>query len=128
MVQMVLKRSLLTFLLSGAILLFGSCSLLEPGLSVLRGNYLYQQGRYQNALLLYLEGDESGKSRERILYNIGNVYYALGEGPPPLKYGPARRIAVMPKSPSTGCSIPGSYIISWAVIRCLQGLPYCSGA
>lgn len=75
---MVLKRlRFLPLLLLG----LGSCNLLEPGLSVLRGNYLYQQGRYQDALLFYLEGEDTGKFANRIHYNIGNVYYALGEGP-----------------------------------------------
>jgi tetratricopeptide (TPR) repeat protein len=78
---MVLKRCGMTLLLIGIMLLMNSCNALEPGLSVLKGNYLFQQGRYQDALLLYLKGKETEKFESRIHYNIGNVYYALGEGP-----------------------------------------------
>lgn len=65
--------------------LFLSCSLLEPGMSVLQGNYAYQQGKYQNALLHYLQEEDQGNHRERILYNIATIYYALGEGPSALE-------------------------------------------
>ena len=82
---MVLKRIVQPFCLAVVSLFFLSCGLLEPGSSVLRGNYLYQQGRYQNALLLFLQGEETGKYDSRIRYNIGNVYYALGEGPAALE-------------------------------------------
>ncbi len=79
MVKMVLRKlsaaGLLVFTFWGS-----SCTLLEPGASVLKGNYLYQQGRYQDALLSYLEGRDTEKFSGRIQYNIGNVYYALGEG------------------------------------------------
>ncbi len=74
---MVLKKILLLI----SPLFFISCSLLEPGLSVLKGNYSYQQGNYQNSLLSYLDRKDEGSHSERILYNIGTVYYALGEGP-----------------------------------------------
>lgn len=67
------------------LLIFSSCNLFEPGLSVLRGNYLYQQGLYQDALLLYLQGEDTGKYGGRIRYNMGNIYYALGEGPAALE-------------------------------------------
>jgi tetratricopeptide (TPR) repeat protein len=65
--------------------LLGSCSLLEPGFSVLKGNYAYQQGNYQKALLHYLEEEKQGNHKERILFNIGTIYYALGEGLPALE-------------------------------------------
>ncbi len=78
---MVLKK--IFFLVSP--LFFLSCSLLEPGLSVLKGNYAYQQGNYQNSLLAYLDRKDEGSHSERILYNIGAVYYALGEGPSALE-------------------------------------------
>ena len=77
---MVLKRLIFIFLSGALFLLLGSCTVLEPGLSVLRGNYFYQQGRYQDALLFYLKGEDTGKYSGRITYNVGNVYYALGEG------------------------------------------------
>ena len=77
---MVLKRSIYIFLSGTLFFLLGSCKVLEPGFSVLRGNYFYQQGRYQDALLFYLKGEDTGKYSGRIAYNVGNVYYALGEG------------------------------------------------
>lgn len=64
---------------------FLSCSLLEPEMSVLQGNYAYQQGNYQKALLHYLPKENQGNHKERILYNIATVYYALGEGPSALE-------------------------------------------
>lgn len=78
---MVLKKAVLLFM---PFLLF-SCSLLEPGMSVLQGNYAYQQGNYQNALLHYLKEEDQGSHKERILYNIATIYYALGEGPSALE-------------------------------------------
>lgn len=82
---MVLIRKWIFPLLLLPLMLLSSCNILEPGLSVLRGNYLYQQGRYQDALLFYLHGEDSGKFEGRIQYNMGNVYYALGEGPAALE-------------------------------------------
>lgn len=79
---MVLKKTLLLFLLP---ILFLSCSILEPGMSVLQGNYAYQQGKYQTALLHYLQEEDQGNHKERILYNIATIYYALGEGPSALE-------------------------------------------
>ena len=79
MVKVVLRK----FAPAGLFILIfwgSSCSLLEPGTSVLKGNYLYQQGKYQDALLSYLVGRDTEKYSGRIQYNIGNVYYALGEG------------------------------------------------
>ncbi len=73
---MVLKKA--GVLLS--IVLLGSCSLLEPGLSVLQGNYAFQQGDYQKALLHFLDQQDQDGHKERIEYNIADVYYALGEG------------------------------------------------
>ncbi|MDC7234523.1 MAG: hypothetical protein PQJ58_14920 [Spirochaetales bacterium] len=77
---MVLKQILLAVIP----FLMLSCSVLEPGVSVLQGNYAYQQGNYQNALLHYLKQedreDPKDNHRERVLYNIATVYYALGEG------------------------------------------------
>lgn len=62
-----------------------SCSILEPGYSILRGHYAYQQGDYQKALIHYLGEEEQGNHKERILFNIADVYYALGEGLPALE-------------------------------------------
>lgn len=73
---MVLKKIILIILPT----FFLSCSVLEPGMSVLQGNYAYQQGKYQNALLHYLHEEDQENHKERIIYNIATIYYALGEG------------------------------------------------
>ena len=53
---------------------------MEPGLSVLVGNYSYQIGEFQQATINYVKGLESRKYKEWIYYNMGNVYFSLGEG------------------------------------------------
>lgn len=68
----------LVFLLS--LFLFTSCGGLEPGMSVLTGNYKYQVGEFQEATINYVKGLESGKYTQWIHYNMGNVYFSLGEG------------------------------------------------
>lgn len=79
---MVLMRNLF---LCCSILMISSCSILEPGASILRGNYAYQNGEYQKALLYYLDQEDQGSHKERILHNIATIYYALGEGYPALE-------------------------------------------
>jgi Ca-activated chloride channel family protein len=75
-------RKMFTRLLPAFILpfLFASCSFFEPGSSILRGNYAYQKGDYQTALLRYLSREEESRLQQRIIYNKATVYYALGEG------------------------------------------------
>lgn len=74
------KRFLKFLLISVSVVLFTSCSAMEPGLSVLVGNYSYQIGEFQQATVNYIKGLESGKYKEWIYYNMGNVYFSLGEG------------------------------------------------
>lgn len=74
------KRFLKVLLLSASILFFTSCNAMEPGLSVLVGNYSYQIGEFQQATVNYVKGLESRKYTEWIYYNMGNVYFSLGEG------------------------------------------------
>lgn len=57
-----------------------SCSLFEPGWSVLRGSAASYKGDYQNALVAYLQQSDNRRYREIVLYDIADVYYALGEG------------------------------------------------
>lgn len=73
------KRFLKIFMLSIAVLFFVSCNAMEPGLSVLVGNYSYQIGEFQEATINYVKGLESRKYKEWIYYNMGNVYFSLGE-------------------------------------------------
>jgi tetratricopeptide (TPR) repeat protein len=55
------------------------CSAAGPIVSVLRGNMAYGGGEYQTALVHYLSAGEESEHRGWLLYNTGNVYYALGE-------------------------------------------------
>jgi len=74
------KRLLKGLILLLFTLLFSSCNGLEPGLSVLAGNYNYQVGEFQQATIKYVKGLEKGRFTEWIYYNMGNVYFSLGEG------------------------------------------------
>ncbi len=75
---MVLKTLKYFFIFSSFFL--ASCSLLEPGWSVLRGSTASYKGDYQKALVFYLRQSRSRRYREIVLYDIAEVYYALGEG------------------------------------------------
>ncbi|MBI9099830.1 MAG: tetratricopeptide repeat protein [Spirochaetaceae bacterium] len=74
------KRLLKVLILLSAVLSFASCKAMEPGLSVLVGNYSYQIGEFQQATVHYVKGLESQRFKEWIYYNMGNVYFSLGEG------------------------------------------------
>jgi tetratricopeptide (TPR) repeat protein len=67
----------LLFALAAAAALSG-CGM-ESHLRVLRGNYAYGQGRFQSATVDYLRAWENAEYQAWIAYNLGNVYYALGE-------------------------------------------------
>ena len=63
------------------ILLTASCSQTVPRAEVLTGNLAYSRGNYQNAIIGYLTALHSDMpSQDVVKYNLGNVYYALGEG------------------------------------------------
>mgnify|MGYP001809952553 CR=1 FL=1 len=58
----------------------GACVLDEGELSMVWGNYAYSRGEYQDATIKYLQAYEKDQaSRPWALYNLGNVYYSLGE-------------------------------------------------
>ena len=55
------------------------CSLRGP-LKIIKGNYDFINGRYQSATVEYLGIlEKSSREREVVHYNLGNVFYALGE-------------------------------------------------
>ncbi len=60
-------------------LLLASCGDLTDGLAVLQGNAAFQRGEFQRASLNYLEVPANDSTRGVVLYNLGNVYNALGE-------------------------------------------------
>ena len=74
------KRLLRNILLVLIPVFFTSCNAMEPGMSVLVGNYSYQVGEFQQATINYLNGLDSHRYKEWIYYNMGNVYFSLGEG------------------------------------------------
>jgi len=61
-------------------LLFLGCSPYAAHWRVWKGNYDYMNGRYQPATVAYLRILEEGNQDEAVIhYNLGNVFYALGE-------------------------------------------------
>lgn len=71
------KRFLiLLFLL---LLLLGSCG--DPGIyvDIFSGNYAYSRGEYQDANLYYVKAEDRKIYPDYVSYNLGNVYYSLGE-------------------------------------------------
>ena len=60
-------------------IVLGSCSAVSPMVSVVRGNLAYVRGEFQAALVHYLDTEVRRGDRSWLLFNIGNVYYALGE-------------------------------------------------
>ena len=48
---------------------------------VLAGNMAHGRGQYQRAILHYLAAEKHpGSAADTVHYNLGNIYYALGEG------------------------------------------------
>lgn len=60
--------------------IFTGCGLSLAEVDVLKGNYFYQKGEFQQSTVCYLKALEKNKGIELISYNMGNVFYALGEG------------------------------------------------
>ncbi|MBN2738247.1 MAG: tetratricopeptide repeat protein [Spirochaetales bacterium] len=58
-----------------------SCSVIfrEPLLDVVDGNAKFATGNYNEATISYLKARKITQNHPLIDYNIGNVYYALGE-------------------------------------------------
>ncbi len=63
-----------------AVMSLGSCRELPQAAAVLAGNFANGHGQYQKAILRYLEAeDEMSAGLDIVYYNLGNVYYSLGE-------------------------------------------------
>ena len=70
----------------GLALAASSCRDAGPSARVLEGNMSFGRGQYQKAILHYLAADdETGIGKDAVLYNLANVYFALGEGDAALK-------------------------------------------
>lgn len=74
-----MEKYFLTVLLLGLILINSSCSNSKVYIDVIEGNYAFSRGEYQEANLAYLKVKGQEPFSEYISYNLGNVYYALGE-------------------------------------------------
>jgi tetratricopeptide (TPR) repeat protein len=61
------------------IVLFSSCSNAETYVKVTSGNFRFGQGEYEKANIDYLHALRKNTEVGIISYNLGNVYYALGE-------------------------------------------------
>ncbi len=74
-----MERRILIFIIIGFGFLTVSCK--NPGMYVriFSGNYAYSRGDYQDANLMYIKAASSGAYSDYVSYNLGNVYYALGE-------------------------------------------------
>ena len=66
------------------ILLLVSCSDQGIYIDIFSGNYAYSRGEYQDANLLYIKASHRGIYPDYVAYNLGNVYYSLGEAAPAL--------------------------------------------
>ena len=65
--------------LLGVCLLLLSCREMRASYRVALGNYAYAKGDYQKANLNYFKAQALGVGGEIVGYNLGTVFYALGE-------------------------------------------------
>ena len=73
------KGVLVRLLCAGALVALSSCSQPSPYVRVIMGNNSFSRGDYQQANIEYIKALDAALGPEWISYNIGNVYYALGE-------------------------------------------------
>lgn len=62
-----------------SLLLPTGCAKIVPYLSVAKGNHAYSNGDYQTSNIAYINAARTEHFEEWIAYNLGTVYYALGE-------------------------------------------------
>lgn len=72
-------RRIRSFLLLGCVFVLGGCSQVELYYSVLAARHEYNRGNYQEANIALIGAQEHGLYEEWIAYDLGTVYYALGE-------------------------------------------------
>jgi Ca-activated chloride channel family protein len=75
-----MERYFLIALAAVTVLVSASCSRLPAYFNVLEGNYAFSRGEYKTANYQYILAEREGIRYDRIFYDIGNVYHALGEG------------------------------------------------
>ncbi len=74
-----MARHVLSLTVLLALAALSGCSAGGPMAAVLQGNLAYGRGEFQVALVHYLSAQENVSDRGWLLFNSGNVYYALGE-------------------------------------------------
>ena len=74
-----MEKYFLTGLILSSLFIISSCSNSQVYIDVIEGNYAFSRGEYQEANLAYLNVKGVDLYSEYISYNLGNVYYALGE-------------------------------------------------
>jgi len=74
-----LEKYFLTGFIFYLLFTFTSCNNTSAYLNVVEGNYAFSRGEYQEANLDYLKVNDKKLFRDYLSYNLGNVYYALGE-------------------------------------------------
>ncbi len=74
-----MERRFLILLVVLSALILSACG--NPGIyvDVFSGNYSYSRGEYQDANFYYVKAEKRKKYPDYVAYNLGNVYYALGE-------------------------------------------------
>ena len=71
----ILKKVLLIL----CIPILAGCTRLTPYLKVATGNHKFSNGDYQAANIAFIDAGKNGTYEHWISYNLGAVYYALGE-------------------------------------------------
>jgi len=75
-----MEKNILKGLILGMLVMsIFSCSDAVEGGQMILGNYSFQQGEFQKASLQYFNVLETGRHEAWVRYNLGNVFYALGE-------------------------------------------------
>jgi len=78
MAEVVLRLGKTPFLL--LLVVLSGCGLGDPHLTVLRGNFSFERGEFQDSIVRYLEALESDTDNASyVLYNLGTVYHAVAE-------------------------------------------------
>lgn len=76
---MAIRKGIVLFLTVLGTFSLLSCSGARVVWLLLKGNRYYTEGNYQEAQIAYLQALELGEYEDWAHYNLGNVYYALGE-------------------------------------------------
>ncbi|WP_020611330.1 tetratricopeptide repeat protein [Sediminispirochaeta bajacaliforniensis] len=73
------KKMTRLVLLFSLLWLLTACDSPETHLAVLQGNYAFARGEYHEATFKYLQALDFDRWKNRVHYNLGNVYHELGE-------------------------------------------------